>query len=483
MPGEPATASLTRYLPSEEPVTIDLGIVKSINDQYTADLTEYSTMIYGCENNFCMDLGVKVRYEVTVERVNPQPYNDSSRDSRQWSNGKWYTELEKLLDFWQNFGLNSAGERTGGLTFAYNSSDTELYPNIITNVFVSGSLNVRTSVQKMTVQIPMYAATMNGLSGGGARQTTLHLVSTSPSLSATRTVPQGVTSYIPSMPPEWEDSKDPNEVLVAWRDSGGTEYDVGDRVIWDEDEVTLYAVWRGAQAVYVRYRSNASEPVIVPAGALRVLVYIVGGGGGGGRHGDETGSTGNRGHYAGGAGAGAQTKSFTVSTLQGTSITFDIGTGGGTGSSGGRTTCYVNGSVSDYAEGGEAGRDATGSEPGAPGEEYFAGGEGTTDQSGRGRDGTAGPGGEGGSGSTSARYYSSTAISRIFYGAGGGGASDFGLNISSPNGSVNIKSRGGNGLQASHDAITEATDGEHGGGGGGGRGSSGGDGVAVVIVF
>ena len=482
MPGTPATASLTRYLGSSSK-TIDLGVVKSIEDAYSADLTEYSTMVYGYENNFCMDVGTKLRYEVSIERVNPQPYDDNSPDSRRWSNGKWYSELEKLLNFWQNFGLDADGERSGGLTFKYVSGDAQLYPDITANVFVSGSLNMRTSVQKMSLQLPMYAATMNGLSGGSARQTVLNLVSTTPPLSATRTVPQGVASYIPSMPPEWEDSKDPNEVLVAWRDQDGTEYEVGADVIWEEDEVTLYAVWRGAQAVYVRERSNMSEPVIIPEGAIRVLVYIVGGGGGGGNQGDTTGSTGNRGYYPGGAGAGAQSKSFTISTLQGTSVTFDIGAGGSTGNAGGRTTCYVNGSVRDYAEGGEAGRDATGSAPGDPGSVYFAGGAATTSQTGTGENGTAGSGGEGGEGTTSARYYASTAISRIFYGAGGGGASDFRLEVSSPNGSVNRHSKGGKGWQASHDSVAEATSGECGGGGGGGRGSYGGDGIAVVIVF
>ena len=126
MPGTPATASLTRYLGSSSK-TIDLGVVKAIEDAYSTDLTEYSTMVYGYENNFCMDVGTKLRYEVSIERVNPQPYDDSSLDSRQWSNGKWYSELEKLLNFWQNFGLDADGERSGGLTFKYLSGDAQLY--------------------------------------------------------------------------------------------------------------------------------------------------------------------------------------------------------------------------------------------------------------------------------------------------------------------------------------------------------------------
>ena len=84
-------------------------IVSSIEDTFSASLTTLPTIVYGVENNFCMDLGVTRRFSIKVERVSPVDYYNNSSDSDRWSNGEFYTRLRDAFDFWQNFGYDAEG--------------------------------------------------------------------------------------------------------------------------------------------------------------------------------------------------------------------------------------------------------------------------------------------------------------------------------------------------------------------------------------
>lgn len=59
------------------PICIGLPIITSITKTYDSDLTEVKTIVFGTDYNYCADLGVKARYQITVERVNPFPIDDT----------------------------------------------------------------------------------------------------------------------------------------------------------------------------------------------------------------------------------------------------------------------------------------------------------------------------------------------------------------------------------------------------------------------
>lgn len=59
------------------PVCMGLPIITSVTKTYDSDLTEIKTIVFGTDYNYCADLGVSTRYQITFERVNPTTVNDS----------------------------------------------------------------------------------------------------------------------------------------------------------------------------------------------------------------------------------------------------------------------------------------------------------------------------------------------------------------------------------------------------------------------
>lgn len=517
MPAEPGKATLTVRTKRDGTRAIDLGLLKSIDRTYSVTLNEISTMVYGYRNNFCMDTGVLQKLDVTVERVNPQPYDDSSRDSTKWSNGRWYNELEAIFDFWQNFGLDPESESTdlvGGMLFEFVPSDLSLYPRTKRTVFMAGALNLSTKVQKMTVQIPLVVARMSAGAGGVARRTTIHFVSRIPSLTATGTASYGINTKVPGLPAEWADAN-PDEVLDHWTDEDGNTYTPGDNVVWMTDEITLYASWKGMVALWIwsinhlgSWSGSESDPQwvehVVPSTASEIRAYLIGGGGGAGSCWDM--GSGND-YRPGGAGGAGEVVEVGFQVVAGDVIRCEPGRGGTgmetsvarhDGGDGEETVLYINGSNSASARGGDGGQGMGG----AGGSRFYAGGACTTEYPGTGEKGHTGDPDQGemagvpGQPSTSARW--NGIGSRVFCGGGGGGASAFNRTFSFGGVSYPLSSKGGNAGQITDPAenrfeMADGEDGEYGGGGGaacgesqygdGAVGGDGGWGLAVVMVY
>ncbi len=200
------------------PPALELPCIQLVQDTVSNNLSEISTVTYGYENNFIMDLGTVRSFSLKISRINPTDYNDSysiyddsnfsvendengneilyqngvivtNRDSlpqianefyyaNHWSNSKWYYKLRERLNFWQNsVGLNRCSQY-GGIQFFYSvppidiresdiitisddaSSLRPFYPNMLYNVFVTGSISPTYSGQKMTLSIPLTLSKM-----------------------------------------------------------------------------------------------------------------------------------------------------------------------------------------------------------------------------------------------------------------------------------------------------------------------------------
>lgn len=517
MPAEPGKATLTVRTKRGGKRSMDLGLVKRIDLSYSVTLSEISTMVYGYRENFCMDLGTLQKLDVTVERVNPQPYSDNQNtDSTLWSNGRWYNELESMFDFWQNFGLDPRDSSTsllGGMLFTFEPSDETLYPYTERTVFMAGSLNMSSRVQKMTVQIPLVVARMSAGAGGAAQRTTIHFVSRVPELTATGSALYGINTQVPGMPPEWADAN-PDEVMDYWTDDDGNTYTPGENVVWTSQEVTLYANWKGPIDIWI-WSSDYPDSWTgsdwiereVPSEASEIRVYLVGGGGGAGSCLD-TGSGGV--FIPGGAGGAGEYIERSVQVFAGDKVRCVPGTGGSgkegsvagdNGDNGGATILYINGQEDEAARGGYGGtRSGPGLAAGPGGSQYYAGGTATTSYPGTGEAGSTGNPDRGemegipGQPSDSVRWRSASGVGMAtYYGGGGGGASAFNRSFRLGNDTYSFVSRGGDAGQiqdppASTTDRADGANGEYGGGGGSGcgdraMGGSGGAGLAVVVVY
>lgn len=80
---------------------IDLGDIQDISDSYSAMLTTIPIAPFGYSGTFCMDRGVQRSLSVGIVRVSPVSPDDSSTDSRRWSNSKWISMLRAMTDRWQ----------------------------------------------------------------------------------------------------------------------------------------------------------------------------------------------------------------------------------------------------------------------------------------------------------------------------------------------------------------------------------------------
>ncbi len=440
-------------------VRLKMPTIVSIEDGLSASLTEISTMIYGYRNNFCMDLGNTEKITVKYERVNPFPYNDNSTDPEKWSNGKWMTYLEDLLDFWQNLGLSyKYGDWTGGFTFTYIPEDSSLFPPIEENVFMVGSLNkTYSSVQKVSFMMPMVVSSMKGATSE-AKMVTLHLRTEdannpgqySPTVDVK--VLEGYEVLMPPCPEGWADKYQPGRVFMGWKDSSGVIYAANDTHTWLSEE-TLTAQWEGA--IGVTWRNAAGEWTIpVPDTARYVVVYLVGGGGGAGGGRINRSGSGSLIAYdeynlcGGGGGAGEVyiTERRPIDPSKDV-VTVTIGEGGsgGTnrgpgsnmnatnGGAGGDTIVKVNGVSWGIARGGEGGRAVTtrtaaGYAYSAGGTQYRKGGDAL--ENGNGDDGEDGAAelisiesefGKGGQ----AYEYKEDNVSKFIQGGAGGASSPF----------------------------------------------------------
>lgn len=464
-----------------------LPIIDSISVDYTAQLSEMNTIVYGVRNRFIMDLGVSRKYTVKVVRVNPKDYDDDSLDESRWSNGKWYGEFRDMFDVWQNFCLGSGtkGDKAGGYTFTFTPGDgmsdciDELKD---VNVFIAGTISqsISSGGQKMTISLPLQVARMSGESREPT-QLTLTMNTSSESgqrFSFVQKFPYGAQIAIPTPLDSWLNLYT-NKVYSHWKTSGGVDYWPGE-VITIQSNMVLEAQWTDPLDTHV---FTTDDSYTVPEGATRVMVLAVGGGGGGG---SGLGFSLITQFYFAGAGGGAgEFVQKYIEVQPGSTISVSIGAGGAgrdlktssefaeDGGRGGDTIVTYMDHTLVTAHGGYGGGARRGSFVGANpegGQMYYAGGSPGNP---KGEDGqTASP-------NTTANVgkgcEAPTGDMGSGTGGGGGGASALNHYI----GGVLYSSIGGDGGTIGVDP----TSGQYGGGGGGSTSSASGASGFVGLIF
>ena len=500
-------------------------IVSSIEDTFSASLTTLPTIVYGVENNFCMDLGVTRRFSIKVERVSPVDYYNNSSDSDRWSNGEFYTRLRDAFDFWQNFGYDGSS-RKGGFTVQFVSGDEELYPSFSENVFFNGTMSPSFNVQKMTLTLPFVVATQNGEGGGGVPNVSIIMHTTDnkgTEYTETRSVPSGFRTTIPTYPTDWLTLR-LGLGIAGWDTDSSADtvrYHAGDEIVPTED-VHLYAVWRTPIAVFVWDVRGSEGTYNAPADSSFVTIIAIGGGGWGGlcdwdpnRYGQNP-----QGYcIPGGAGGSGYMTIRQIDVFPGDVFTCSVGRGGFLESSGNNqsptsTQVMINGNLAaegrhgvnggnasyTTGEGGVAGRGGSGeyaggtSVIGSPPYSNATGSDGEYD----------GISGIPGKGSTEIGADGSAAVHWAMLPGSGGGAAPLDAYFTDIHGnrypaSGNYTSKGGDGFNDPDSYSSDTCDGVFGGGGGSGSrlyrsiggsgetrdyaGARGGDGFAVALIF
>ena len=158
--------------------TFVIPYTDAIEEVNTANLVEISSIIYGVDNNFVMDVGTTQSFTVSFTRVQPDEdkYDDDSDDPERWSNGKWFQKLKEFLDPWQNLNygiIDGEFVHCGGFRFHYEpqnekyregdeSDYSELYPVIDENVFLNGSLIAKygQNLQTLSMSMGLITSTM-----------------------------------------------------------------------------------------------------------------------------------------------------------------------------------------------------------------------------------------------------------------------------------------------------------------------------------
>lgn len=490
--------------------TLTIPMVTNFERSINVNLTEMPTLIYGCRNNFCMDLGATEKITFKCERNCPLPCNDSSRNPEDWSNGKWYRHLEWLFDRWQNFGRSPDGTWTGGLTMSFVPEDTTLLAPVKGNVFLVGSLSVDYAIQRMTFSLPLQLASMKPGDTAPMERVTLTLRTATDS-QGTLTEEVSVLKGFPQtvdLPEDWKDVRK-GMVFMGWQ-MGDITIGTGNSYTFTSD-ATLTAIWRGASDCYW-FTSDGT--MIVPTNVNYMELVLVGGGGGGGGGGGWRAGVGAMYHWVVGGGGGSGdvvTQGTTVSPGDTIRVICGEGGSGGTnrpaqtstnpqkptnGGAGGDTIVYLNGAERFRAKGGEGGRAATLATNtfGAAGSYYAKGGAHAADAD-HATDGEALDPNVQSNAGTGGKDAEKNGI--VYRGGAGGGAAALmhsytlsnGTHRPTPSESASgfFESKGGNGEDCV--AGTDATDGMYGGGGGSGRKTDyqragvGGTGVAIVLFF
>lgn len=112
-------------------VTLDLGTVENVSDGISVSTTVSKIPTLPAERAFVMDMGSTESFQVSITRVHPHDFNDSSSDSTRWSNAKWLQAFEGTINRWQ--------ADTNGCTFSLIPDDesSDEQAEIIENVYVS----------------------------------------------------------------------------------------------------------------------------------------------------------------------------------------------------------------------------------------------------------------------------------------------------------------------------------------------------------
>lgn len=422
--------------------SVTVPMVTAIGITYNVTMAEFSTLLYGVDNNFAMDMGTGRVFTISCARVTPNDCKDALTDPAMWSNGKWWVEFQKFWDHWQNLSYETVNgdERVqGGADFIYQPvfdgypkeigtgdispkiADTNpLMNRISSNVFLMGSMSPQFGVQRMTWSMQLFEARVFA---EGDETDTVTFTFTAGGISVPYSYPKGSQAFLPS-PTSAQSTKvgETGGAIVSEWESGGTRYGFGDLLIADKD-MSFTAVTVEPVATYIRgtlseYRNSAYPQIFVPEDCTNARIIIVGSGGLGGKKADGW-------PHPGGGGGSGYTKTYNVTGLNpGDEVTWQVGSP----RSKSKGDTWVSIGSSFYAEAAEGGNGADG--PKGSGQLDAAGGAGENDggarraegQEARGRSGkgSVGEPGKGGEDKTNMVNGSTT----TWYGGCGGGAAD-----------------------------------------------------------
>ena len=354
LPVSNSRCSLTRY--DKEGISVwDIPNVQSIETTDSAQLTEISTIIYGFDNNFCMDTGTVEKYTITFRRVQPFDCDDGSSDPADWSNGYWFIRFKEFIDGWQNLNYGIVdGEwvRTGGFKFhfepgteSYRDDEpySDLHPIIDRTVFINGTISMSMSgsnLQYINVSLPLSVGSMiRHKQTVGGHEVTLDSDIQDIGTYAAR-YPVGFNFPAPNAPLKW--LLRPETGLMSFKHwypgtSTGTAIYPGTIVEYSINRLT--ATWDSPIATY-EFTENTTLSTF-PSGAKRMRLWVISGAGGGG-------GGAQRAIYSRRAGGGGGSGGFLASALGFDStglisMTFTIGAGGAGGGGGMTPTDGGNG--------------------------------------------------------------------------------------------------------------------------------------------
>lgn len=321
-----------------------LPIISNIEDTISASLVEMDTVMFGYENRFVMDTGTKQSFSVTVERVAPVNPDDSGTDFERFSNSKWWALFLEYINFWQNDGRAQNGERTGGFRFVYAPQEEykELYPTIVKNVFISGQVSVRISVDHMSFTLPLTVATMDAKASLPTWKAIFKEKADSTETFESEEIVGSVMS-LPTPDSEWvsriqrEESKGFSHWVMESGDSASKYYPGGD-LEYDSDYLTeppvFYAVWVNTSETRVYYvtRGESRGPLVyeyVADADCTVEATLYGGGGTGGKGSKKNRAWPKKDYYPGGGGGGAPVPVTTSYAMKAGEILYiELGLGG-----------------------------------------------------------------------------------------------------------------------------------------------------------
>jgi hypothetical protein len=109
--------------------SIDLGIINGYSDKYQISLTSAKIPMLPSDKQFCMDNGVQNDKMLSYFRTQPEVTDDSSTDSKKWSNRKWVNEMTRMVDRWQ--------ADTDGCTLTYNPPNPDEFMKVSLNVYIT----------------------------------------------------------------------------------------------------------------------------------------------------------------------------------------------------------------------------------------------------------------------------------------------------------------------------------------------------------
>lgn len=452
-----ATGRLSLRKRTGETIERDLPIITKIETTLSASLTEMETIIYGYRNRFAMDLGNTQRYDLTIERVNPFSYNDNQdHDPSQWSNGRWYAELESMLDEWQTLLRDPFSDDdtiVGCFHLAIESGDPELYPDISKDVVLSGTMSASRTVQKLRVNLPLVVSRLNGGTTAPRESVdiTFHPGEGTEGEAFTETYTEGLNVVMPNPPSSW--TRADGAAFMHWVADDGTTATAGSSLSWyDGFPLSWTAAWKLPISCYIKDTAG-TETLAVPTGAVSMTVHAVGGGGGAGS-GEDTPAGAQRVYsHAGGAGAsGAYDTTSRDNISPGEIITVTVGAGGVSrrtyqlsaldGDDGGSTSVSYRSVQILSVRGGNGGKgyDSDAGGVGGTGSVSgnavsYAGGSTTTDVTVGGSDGET-TNGIAGVGYDTISTRDGVAVTNYGQGGAGGGAADLNLTVTVQNGDV-----------------------------------------------